>query len=143
MSIRHKGVAAWLALLLGSLGVHRAYLYGLRDRWLWLHPLPTLIGLLGLNRFQAIGQHDAMAAWTLPLLGLMLAQGALCAIVYGLTSDERWNARHNPGQPAAPTRWLPVLAAVAALLLGGTALMATIAFSAQRYFELSAESAGA
>ena len=27
-------------------------------------------------------------------------------------------------------------------LLGGTALMATIAFSAQRYFELSAEAAG-
>lgn len=140
MSVKNKGIAAWLALLLGSLGLHRVYLFGPGDRWWWLHPAPTLLGLAGLQRFQAIGQHDLWAAWALPLLGLMLAQGALCAIVYGLTSDERWNARHNPQQPAVPTRWLPVLAAVAALLLGGTALMATIAFSAQRYFEISAES---
>ena len=30
--------------------------------------------------------------------GLMLSLGALFAILYGLTPDEKWDARHNPGQ---------------------------------------------
>lgn len=138
---KNKTLAAWLALLGGSLGLHRAYVNGLRDRWWWLHPIPTAIGLIGLQRFRTLGQEDLMAAWSLPLLGLMLAQGALCAIVYGLTKDETWNARHNPTQPAAPTGWGPILAAIAALLVGGTVLMSAIVFGAQRYFELETPTA--
>ena len=30
---RSKTLATWAALLGGSLGLHRFYLYGLRDRW--------------------------------------------------------------------------------------------------------------
>lgn len=138
MSPKHKALAAWLALLGGSLGLHRVYLYGLRDRLWWLHLIPTGVGLLGLQRFRALGQEDLMAAWALPLLGLMLAQGALCAIVYALGKDEAWNARHNPARPAAPSGWGAVLAAIAALLVGGTVLMSAIVFGAQRYFELEA-----
>ena len=46
---RSKTTAAWLALLLGSLGAHRLYLHGLRDRRAWLYPLPTLVGLAGIH----------------------------------------------------------------------------------------------
>ena len=88
-----------------------------------------------------LGQDDRLAWLLLPLLGLMLAQSALCAIVYGLTPDERWDARHNAGTPVHPTAWGPVLGVIAALMIGATALMATIAFSGQRYFEWQVDEA--
>jgi hypothetical protein len=62
----------------------------------------------------------------------------LGGIVYGLTPDERWNARFNPGRPAPTGGWLAVIGVVLCLLFGGAVLMATIAFSAQRYFESQA-----
>jgi len=135
MHYKSKTLATWLALLGGSLGLHRLYLYGWRDTLAWLHPLPTLAGLTGVRRVFEFGQDDRLAWILLPLLGLMLAQAALCAIVYGLTTDERWDANHNPAAPLHPTAWGPVLGVIAALMVGATALTATIAFSGQRYFE--------
>ncbi len=136
---KSKTLATWLALLGGSLGLHRFYLHGGRDLLAWLHPLPTLAGLVGVQRMLDLGQDDRVAWLLLPLLGLMLAQAALCAIVYGLLPDERWDARHNPGAAVHATGWGPVLGVITALIVGATALMATIAFSGQRYFESQVE----
>jgi hypothetical protein len=136
---RSKTVAAWLALLLGAFGVHRLYLAGLRDRLAWLYPWPTLIGALGVLRMRSLGQDDHLSWLLIPWLGLMLSVAALSAIVLALTPDERWDARHNPGHAVVPTGWGPVLAAIAALALGGIALMGTIAFSGQKFFEWQAE----
>ena len=71
----------------------------------------------------------------IPLLGLSLVAALLGGIVYGLMPDERWNARFNGGRPASQGGWPAVIGVVLCLFIGGTALMATIAFSAQRYFE--------
>ena len=139
MTYKSKALATWIALLGGSLGLHRFYLNGGRDVMAWLHPVPTLAGLVGVQRMLDLGQDDKLAWLLLPLLGLMLAQAALCAIVYGLTPDERWDARHNPGAPMHATGWGPVLGVIAALMIGATALMSTIAFSGQRYFEWQVE----
>lgn len=135
MAYKSKTLATWLALLGGTLGLHRLYLHGRRDVLAWLHPLPTAAGLVGVQRMLDLGQDDRVAWLLLPLLGLMLVQAALCAIVYALTADALWDARRNPGTPVQATSWGPVLGAIAALVVGATALMATIAFSAQRYFE--------
>ena len=143
MRYKSKTLATWLALLGGSLGLHRLYLHGARDLLAWMHPLPTLAGLWGVQRMLDLGQDDHLSWLLLPLLGLMLAQAALCAIVYGLTPDPRWDARHNPGAPVHATAWGPVLGVIAALMIGATALMATIAFSGQRYFEWQVEAAPA
>ncbi len=132
---RSKTVAAWLAVLLGTTGMHRMYMFGLRDAWAWLHPLPTAIGLLGVERMQTLGQDDRWAWLMIPLLGLMLSMTMLQAIVYALTPDEVWQQRYNPNHPGHSTGWGPVLAAVLALLLGGTVLMGTIAFGGQKFFE--------
>lgn len=138
---RSKTVATWLALLGGSFGAHRFYLHGWRDVWAWLHPWPTLFGLAGIQRVRAFGQDD-QASWVLlPILGLMIAQACLFAIVYGLTPDERWDASRNPAATARATRWGPVLGVIAALMIGASALMATVAFSGQRYFEWQVEQA--
>jgi hypothetical protein len=132
---RSKTIATWLAILLGTLGIHRFYLHGLGDKLGWLHSLPTAIGLLGVMRMRDIGQDDGLAWVLVPVLGLMISQAMLCAIVYALTPDEKWDARHNPGASTHATAWAPVLGAILALMLGGGVLMGTIAFSGQKFFE--------
>jgi hypothetical protein len=52
---RSKTLAVWLAVLLGTLGLHRLYVHGFGDAWGWLHPVPTalhgrLIGAGGAGR---------------------------------------------------------------------------------------------
>ena len=132
---RSKTVAAWLALLLGTLGLHRLYLHGLGDAKAWLHLPPTALGLLGVQRLRTLGQDDRLAWLLIPLLGLMISMAMLCAIVYALTPDEKWDARHNAGHAVMVTGWGPVLAAIAALLIGGAVLMGTAAYGGQKFFE--------
>lgn len=132
-----KAVAAWAALVFGSIGLHRFYLYGSSDKWAWAHPWPTLFGLLALRQFQDHGAYDEYATWGLPMLGGMLALGAFSAIVIALTSDEAWNAKHNRQAAAPASGWAAILAAITGLLLGGTSLVGGIVFAAQRYFENS------
>ncbi len=138
---RSKTFATWLAVIGGTLGLHRFYMHGFGDKLAWLYWIPTALGVQGVLRVQQFGQDDRLSWLLIPLLGLMIAQGMLAAILYGLTPDERWNARYNPGQPAHATRWAPVLGVICALMIGASALMATIAFSGQRYFEYQVEEA--
>ena len=137
---KSKAIATWLALALGSLGVHRIYLHGFKDRLAWLHPWPTLIGLYGVQRMGLLGQDDRLAWYLMPILGVMLVQAMICGIVYGLTPDERWNERFNPGQAVRPSGWPAIIGVIFCVFIGGICLMSTISFSAQRYFETQAES---
>ena len=136
---RSKPLATWLAVIAGTLGLHRFYLYGWRDPAGWLHLLPTLLGLAGVQRMRAFGQDDRVAWVLIPLLGLALSAAMLSAIVYGLTPDDKWAVRHNPGQPPQATGWAPVLGVIIALLVGSSVLMGTVAFSGQRFFEWQLE----
>jgi len=134
---RSKSIATWLALLGGSLGLHRLYLYGTKDRWAWMHALPTLAGAYGFWRMREFGTDDRLGSSLVPLLGAMLAATMLVSIIYGLTPDARWNVRFGggPGAPKAPSGAGTIAGVILALALGATAAMATIAFTAQRYFE--------
>jgi len=138
---RSKTLATWIALVGGGLGLHRFYLHGWRDGWGWLHPLPFALGLWGVQRARTLGQDDALSWLLIPLLGAVLAQSMLAAIIYGLTPDERWNARHNAGGRPSRSGWAAVIGVVLALFVGAGVLMATLAFSAQRYFEWQVEEA--
>jgi hypothetical protein len=139
---KNKTIAAWLAFVGGQLGLHRFYLFGFGDLWAWLHPVVAALGWWGVVRVRAYGQDDHLAWLLVPLLGFMLAATALTAIYYGLMSPEKWNARFNPGSPAAAegsTNWLTIGAVVFALLFGTISLMSSIVFSFQRYFEYQVE----
>lgn len=138
---KSKTLATWIALLFGSVGLHRFYLHGLKDWPGWLYPLPTLLGAHGVQRVQDYGQDDRLSWLLIPLGGLALAAAMLSAIVYGLTPDEKWDARFNGGAPASRSGWTAVLGVIAALLIGAGVLMATIAFSGQRFFEYQIEEA--
>lgn len=143
--MKNKTLAAWLAFLGGPLGLHRFYLHGMGDMLGWLLPIPTALGIYGIQRVQQLGQDDHYSWILIPLLGFTIAGCALRAILYGLMTPERWNARYNPSAPAeAPagqTQWVTIGAIVLALLMGTTVLMASLAFSFQRYFEYQIEEA--
>lgn len=136
---KSKTAATWLAFLGGGLGLHRFYLHGLKDVGGWVWAAVTLVGVQGLRAHLVTGQDDHTAWLLLPVLGFSLAGGALMALVYGLMPDEKWNARFNPQGPEHRTGWLTVFGVVFALLVGAGVLMSAIAYSAQRWFEYSAE----
>ncbi|RZJ26837.1 MAG: hypothetical protein EOO54_01355 [Haliea sp.] len=141
--MKNKTLGAWLAFLGGPLGLHRFYLRGLGDLWGWALPIPTALGLYGIQRVQDFGLDDQWSWVLIPLLGFTVAGCALTAIFYGLMTRENWNARYNPGATpehvAGATSWFTIAAVVLALLIGTTVLMASIVFSFQRYFEYQVE----
>ena len=143
--MKNKTLATWLTFWGGPLGLHRFYLKGFGDMIAWLMPIPTALGIYGIQRVQAFGLDDQLSWALIPLLGFNVAGCALTAIVYGLMTPERWNAKFNP--QAAPdaasgqTHWVTVIGIVIALLIGTTALMSSLVFSFQRYFEYQIEAA--
>jgi hypothetical protein len=141
--MKNKTLAAWLAFLGGPLGLHRFYLHGLTDPGGWALPIPTALGLYGIERIQRFGVDDQLSWLLVPLLGFTIAGCALTSIVYGLTTREKWNARFNrwasEDAPAGGTTWFTIGAVVLSLLVGTTVLMASIAFSFQHYFEYQVE----
>jgi hypothetical protein len=140
---KSKTWAAWLALLLGGLGAHRLYLYGWRDRKAWLYVPPTLLGLAGAVRMRNLGLDDGLSMLMVPWVGLSLSVAMLAAITMALMPDEKWDARHNAGQPGRAAGWGAVFAAVVGLFTGAVLLLSTIAFGGQRFFEWQLEAAAA
>jgi hypothetical protein len=139
--MKNKTAAAWLAFVGGPLGLHRFYLFGLNDTLGWLLPIPTALGLYGIERVQENGLDDMASWWLIPMLGFTVAACALNAIVYALMTTEDWNSKFNPDAPAGQTHWGTIGAIVVALLIGATVLMSSIVFSFQRYFEYQIEEA--
>jgi hypothetical protein len=143
--LKNKTLAAWLTFLGGPLGLHRFYLRGLGDTLGWLLPLPTALGLYGIERVRQYGVDDQLSWVLIPLLGFTFAGCALTAIVYGLMTREQWNARFNPQAPAdasaGQTNWFTIGAIACSLLIGAAVLLSSIAFSFQRYFEYQIEEA--
>jgi hypothetical protein len=141
--MKNKTVAAWLALAGGPLGLHRFYLNGFGDLLGWLLPIPTAIGLYGIERVRLYGLDDAWSWVLVPILGFTIAGCALMAIIYGLMPREKWNARFNPqGGPeasAGATNWFTIAAVVLALAFGTICLMSSIVYGFEKYFDYQVE----
>src|SRR5690606_11805279 len=90
-----------LAIILGSVGAHRVYLYGWRDHWAWLHCAAVLLTIL------LVFADNAGEFAYLPMV-LSALVGMLMALVIGLTPDEKWDAIHNPGQSRRTESRLPL-----------------------------------
>lgn len=145
MKTRNKTVAVCLALLGGSMGLHRFYLRGVGDWVGWLHPIASALGWMGVERVQQYGQDDRLSWLLIPFLGMSVASACLVGIVYALADRPTWNRWFNPSvQPDAPagaTNWLTILALMFSLMLGTVALIGSLAFGIQRYFEYQIEEA--
>lgn len=124
MSHKNKTLATALALTLGGLGAHRFYLHGNVDRIGLLHACSLPVA--GLVYSQTEGNTDAFFA-LLPLL-LSYIVAFIAALVIGLTPDEKWDARFNPGSGTrSRSNWVLAVLLIAALMIGATVLIATIA----------------
>ncbi len=147
MRLKNKTIATYFALILGVFGMHRFYLKGLGDKWGWLQLTISAVGLVGMRRIWALGQDDRLAWALVPFFGLSLFAACLAAIVFGLMPEGKWNAAYNTPPPeshgaggssrvnAGVSTGLTIFGVILALLLGTTALMSTIAYSGQKYFE--------
>lgn len=142
---KNKTLAAWLALLGGTMGLHRFYLRGPGDWIGWLFPIASGLGWWGVERVLALGQDDKLSWWLIPFLGMSLAAACLSGIVYGLSDRARWNAKYAPDQgpegAAGATSWLTIGAVVLSLLVGATAFMGSLSFSIQSYVKYQIEEA--
>ncbi|NBX54142.1 MAG: TM2 domain-containing protein [Betaproteobacteria bacterium] len=143
--MKNKTIAAWLAFLGGPIGLHRFYLFGWDDTLGWLLPIPTALGMYGVSRAQDFGVDDVTSWWLVLPLGFNVAACALNAIVYALMDCQKWNQRFNPDEDAlctaGNTNWLTIGAMVLSLLVGSTALLSSLAYGFQRYFEYQLEEA--
>jgi hypothetical protein len=143
--MKNKTLATWLTFWGGPLGLHRFYLKGLGDTLGWALPIPTALGIYGIQRVQAFGLDDQLSWVLIPCLGFTIAGCALNAIIYGLMTPEKWNAKFNPqaapDAAAGQTHWGTVLGIATALLIGTAVLMSSLAFSFQMYFEYQIEQA--
>lgn len=120
---KNKTIATLLALTLGGLGMHRFYLGGLQDRWGWLHlsALPLSLGLM-------YAGNDWPFIFAASPLILSILAGFLEALVLGLMSDEKWDARHNPDSGRkSSSGWPLAILLVLTLGVGATSLIAMLA----------------
>ncbi len=145
MKPRNKTLTVWLALLGGSLGLHRFYLRGWGDWIGWLHPIAAALGWMGVERVQQYGQDDHLSWVLIPFLGLSIATACLTGIVYALADRPKWNRWFNPDlapeAAAGATNWLTIGALIFSLMFGTVAFMGSLAFGIQRYFEYQVEEA--
>lgn len=133
---RSKTLTAALAFFFGSIGAHRFYLYGLRDKFGWAHIVGILFGVAGYMLLAAT-DRASMLGWALALPGAVsLLAAFLSAIVYGLRPDEKWDAQFNSqtGQHSE-SGWTVIFIVIFALLIGAFLLMSGLALTFQTYFE--------
>lgn len=125
---RSKTVAGALALVAGFAGAHRLYL-GARG-W-WIYPLLALPAMGIALRADPWYRHPGFFFAAAVVLAAMLE-----AIVFCLTPDEKWDARHNAQSARrSDSGWAAVLIAIASLMLGATLMMSVMAIALETWFE--------
>lgn len=133
---RSKTLTAALAFFLGSLGAHRFYLYGFRDKFGWIHALVTLLGVRGVLLLVATARASTLG-WALAIPGAVsVLAGFLAAIVYGLRPDQKWDVQFNAkSNKRSRSGWTVVFIVIFSLFIGAMLLMAGLALGFQTYFE--------
>ncbi|VVE04681.1 membrane protein [Pandoraea eparura] len=136
VAYKSKTLTAGLAMLFGTLGLHRFYLYGPRDRFGWAHIVGSACGVAGWGLL-VTSDLQSPAGWGLTILGgISLFSAFLAAIVYGLRPDERWDAQFNADtQRKSRSGWIAVIIVSLSLFVGAMLLMVGLAVAFQTYFE--------
>lgn len=125
---KNKTAAAFLALLMGLIGMHRVYLRGTRDKWALLHLASLPVSALVLF----LAPHANAYYQLLPMIVSYLA-GLLEGLVIGLMPDEKFDGRYNAGSSRqSASNWPLAIILVVTMLVATTMLIATIS----RLFDL-------
>ncbi|GGC73775.1 NINE protein [Undibacterium terreum] len=120
---KNKTKATFLAAVLGSIGAHRFYLHGWKDKAGWLHFITLPISLILGNLY--FGQPMLL---TYSLLVLSQLVSVVEALVLGLSSDEKWDAKYNPASgQTSDSSWLLALILVLTVGIGAGFMIAVLA----------------
>ncbi|WP_422999615.1 NINE protein [Undibacterium sp. Ji67W] len=120
---KNKTITTLLAVLTGSLGGHRFYMYGKRDKWGWMHFISLPISFIASHLF--IGQ-PGLATYSALVLSFLVS--LFEALIIGLTPDEKWDERHNKlSEHPSESSWPLALILVFTVGFGAIALIGTIA----------------
>jgi len=81
--------------------------------------------------------RTSIPGWALAVVGAVsLLAAFLTAIVYGLRSDDKWDARFNATSPRkSRSGWGAVFVVILSLFIGAMLLMGGLAIAFQTYFE--------
>jgi TM2 domain-containing membrane protein YozV len=139
---RSKTLTAALAFLFGYIGLHRFYLYGMRDKYGWAHIVGIIMGAVGFMLLAAT-ERTSMLGWVLAVPGAVsLLAAFLSAIVYGLRPDAKWDAQFNAHtNRESDSGWTVIFIVIFSLLIGAFLLMTGLALTFQTYFESQVEAA--
>ncbi|WP_248320286.1 NINE protein [Caballeronia sp. Sq4a] len=139
---RSKTLTAALAFLFGSIGLHRFYLYGMRDKYGWAHIVGIVMGAVGYLLLAAT-ERTSVLGWALAVPGAVsLLAAFLSAIVYGLRPDAKWDAQFNAHTGRqSHSGWTVIFVVIFSLLIGAFLLMTGLALTFQTYFEGQVEAA--
>lgn len=122
---KNKTLATLIAAVLGGIGLHRFYLYGMRDRFGWLHILSVPLSLA-----LTAARPDAPQLFTALPLVLSVLCACLEALVIGLTPDDKWDLKHNPASDRqSESHWILAVIIVLTVGLGAMGLIALLARS--------------
>lgn len=124
---RSKTAVAWLACLLGVFGAHWWYL-GRRRAWMF-----TAVScvLLALTRLYPVWWDNIAFL----LLVVPATEGYIEALIFAVKPDDQFDLKYNPGsRRATHTRWGPILAAIASLILIGTVVVFGIALAVMHVY---------
>ncbi|MEZ5727539.1 MAG: hypothetical protein R3E48_05720 [Burkholderiaceae bacterium] len=114
-------------MVTGVFGAHRLCL---GSRYWWVYPLVAMPSIA--FAFSAREWFREPAFFVFVLVALV---GALEAILFCLTPDERWDQRHNIGSGRRSNSGVgTVMIAIAALMLGAVALLSVMAIALEGVF---------
>ncbi|KMY85856.1 putative transmembrane protein [Candidatus Paraburkholderia calva] len=139
---RSKTLTAAFAFLFGYIGLHRFYLYGMRDKCGWAHIVGIVAGAIGFLLL-ATTERTSILGWVLAIPGAVsLLAAFLSAIVYGLRPDAKWDAQFNAhtGRESDSGRTV-IFVVIFSLLFGAFLLMTGLALTFQTYFKGQVEAA--
>lgn len=122
---KSKTAVSLLSALVGSLGLHRFYLYGYRDIFGWIYlsasSLYLAVAAVSLSS-SSLGVRVAL------LFPIPVFVSAIEALVIGLTDDTKWDKRHNGSIPnRTQSGWRLVVLLVLTLAITFTAFVAGMA----------------
>jgi hypothetical protein len=133
MAVSHKNktLATLLASILGSAGLHRFYLYGRHDLWAWVHAASLPLSAIGI--FAGRGLAPVFSMFLVAPLIISALVGLIEALVLGLMSDAKWDAKYNPNSGHESTSNWPLAVILALTLACG---MGGLIFVISRAFDL-------
>jgi hypothetical protein len=117
---KNKTLASLLAAALGGFGCHRFYIYGKKDRWAWIYPAALLLFIgAGLLAGLPADLPPSFFISVLALFPLSIYAGFIEALMIGLTPDDKWDAKHNPGSDRRSASGWPLIVLLVLTLGGG------------------------